>query len=286
MLDLNKIITYRSIDEKAVETKANQLLGSSFERLPDKNFVRYIDYAFLDEKESYRKVESKLLLLKKLYDSQHDFRYASICLYPNHVPLAVQYLKNSDTKIAAVTGNFPTGQTLLRSKLQETRQAIDEGAVEIDYIYVASDISDGNYQKVSDELKAVREVCKGVKLKVILETGGFDNLREVKIASEIALDAGADFIKSSTGKIRTGATITAAYVMLQTVKEYFDETGRKAGVKFSGGISGREQAFHFMHLALEKLGREWIHPASFRIGAGGLAFNILNDAFRPRKEER
>ena len=192
MIDLNKINAYPSIDVNDVTLEVNRLLDGELAKLSDVEFVQLVDIAFLADNESNKRLEGKLVLTRKLYDLDHAFRFASICVYPNYVAMTKKYMKNTNTMVAAVTGNFPTGQTLRKNKLQETRQAIDEGADEIDFIYSIGDMLDENYQEIDDELNAVREVCGKVPLKMILETGRLTSLKDVRIASEIALQAGVD----------------------------------------------------------------------------------------------
>ena len=201
---------------------------------------------------------------------------AAICVYPLLVRTARKELAGSGIHLASVAGGFPAGQTSLRVKLDEIHFAISEGADEIDTVISRGKLIEGNYTEVFDELSAIREACGHARLKVILETGELPTLQLIRKASEISVIAGADFIKTSTGKIATGATPAAFMVMLDTIREYLEKTGKTVGIKAAGGVRTPTQAIGYARLFLNELGKPLFRPDFFRIGASSLAGEIIN----------
>lgn len=202
---------------------------------------------------------------------------AAVCVYPALVAVAKNELKNSGKKVASVAGGFPSGQLPLALRLEEAKYAIAQGADEIDMVISRGKFLEGNYQFVFDEVVAFKQVCGDVTLKVILETGELETLDNIKIASEIAIQAGADFIKTSTGKMSVNATLPAIAVMLQCVRSHFETTGKKVGIKPSGGISDGKTAAHYLRLTELIVGKEWLNPALFRFGASRLVDNLISE---------
>lgn len=202
---------------------------------------------------------------------------AAICVYPNMVAVVRTVLDVSSVEIAAVSGGFPSSQTFPEVKVAETALAIDAGADEIDIVLNLGDFLDGDYQEVADQISELKEVCRDNKLKVILETGALQSAERIKAASVLALYSGADFLKTSTGKGYPGASLEAAYVMAQCIKEYYEKTGRKVGFKCSGGVRTAADAVAYYTIIREVLGEEWLTNDLFRIGASGLANNLLAD---------
>jgi deoxyribose-phosphate aldolase len=200
---------------------------------------------------------------------------AAVCVYPSLVRYAKRGLRDTDILVASVAGAFPSGQTSLHIKLKEVRYAISEGADEIDTVISRGKILDGLDTEVFDELSAVREACGNVRLKVILETGELPSVALVRRASELSLLAGADFIKTSTGKIPAGATPLSFLVMLDTIHEFLEKTGKACGIKPAGGIRTTEQAMAYYNILLNVLGEQWLQKDYFRIGASSLAGEIL-----------
>ena len=196
---------------------------------------------------------------------------AAVCFYPPFVRLAKSELQNSGVKVASVAGGFPSGQTSLKIKLEEVKWALDEGADEIDMVISRGKFLEGEYTVVSDEIAAIKETCGSAHLKVILETGELKTIANIRKASEIALNAGGDFIKTSTGKISPAATPEAFLVMLDTLLEFYKKTGQKRGIKPAGGISEPEQALLYLNLLRAVPGNDWAHKDLFRIGASRLA---------------
>lgn len=200
---------------------------------------------------------------------------AAICVYPSYVRTAKNALKGSEIKVASVATAFPSGQSSLDVKLNETRFAVDEGADEIDMVISRGQFLAGNYQYVYDEIANVKEACGTSHLKVILETGELETLDNIRKASEIAMLAGADFIKTSTGKIQPAATLPVTYVMLEAIKDFYIKTGKKIGMKPAGGISTSKIALQYLVMLNEVLGEQWMNNKYFRFGASSLANDIL-----------
>lgn len=202
---------------------------------------------------------------------------AAICVYPNFAAVVRTVLEVSDVKIACVSGAFPSSQSFEEVKIAETSLAVANGADEIDIVLNVGDFLDHDYETVADMITEQKEACRGGVLKVILETGALKTARNIKAASVLALYSGADFLKTSTGKEYPGASLEAAYVMAQCIKEYFEKTGNRVGFKAAGGVATTEDAVKYYTVIKEVLGEEWLTPEYFRLGASRLANNLLSD---------
>lgn len=200
---------------------------------------------------------------------------AAVCVYPTHVATAKQILKNSPVKIASVATAFPSGNSSLQIKLEDTKIAVDSGADEIDMVISRGEFLKGNYDFVFDEIAAVKKACGAARLKVILETGELSTLDNVRKASDIAIAAGADFIKTSTGKIQPAATMPVTLVMLLAIKDHYQQTGKMVGMKPAGGISTAKSALQYLVMLNETLGPKWMNNEWFRFGASSLANDII-----------
>jgi deoxyribose-phosphate aldolase len=200
---------------------------------------------------------------------------AAICVYPSLVPFVKQALAGSGVHIASVATGFPSGQTFTSIKVEETRLAVAAGADEIDMVIDRGAFLSGDYQKMFDEVAEVKEACGPAHLKVILETGELANYDQVRKASLLAMFAGADFIKTSTGKATTNATLPVTLVMLEAIRDFYHETGRKVGMKPAGGISNAKLALAYLVLLYETMGPEWMTPDRFRFGASSLVNDVL-----------
>jgi deoxyribose-phosphate aldolase len=200
---------------------------------------------------------------------------AAVCVYPTMVATAKAALQGSMVKVASVATGFPSGQTTLEIKLADTKFAVDSGADEIDMVISRGEFLKGNYNYVFDEIAAVKEACGKARLKVIFETGELSTLDNVRRASDIAIYAGADFIKTSTGKISPAATMPVTYVMLEAIRDYFYATGKMIGMKPAGGISTSKSALHYLVMVKETLGNAWLSNEWFRFGASSLANDVL-----------
>src|SRR5205085_902895 len=181
----------------------------------------------------------------------------------------------SKIHIAAVSTAFPSGMSSRKVKIEETKWAVNEGADEIDMVISRGKFFEGEYNFVFDEIAAVKEACGDAHLKVILETGELSTLDNVRKASDIAMEAGADFIKTSTGKIQPAATLPVTLVMLEAIRDYYYETGKKIGMKPAGGIATAKLAIQYLVLLRKTLGNDWLTPDLFRFGASALANDVL-----------
>jgi deoxyribose-phosphate aldolase len=235
-----------------------------------------IDLTTLEGKDTPGKV--KQLCYKAMHPADHLGplpTVAAVCVYPTHVRTAKQALLGSNIKVASVATGFPSGNVPLKNKLSETKFAVQEGADEIDMVINRGAFLQGHYQKVFDEIAVIKDVCGDARLKVILETGELGSLDNVRYASDIAIAAGADFIKTSTGKIQPAATLPVTLVMLQAIRDHFDATGVQIGMKPAGGISTGKVAIQYLVMVHEILGDAWLTPEWFRFGASSLANDIL-----------
>lgn len=200
---------------------------------------------------------------------------AAVCVYPNFVKTAVKAVKGSGVKVASVATAFPSGNSSLEIKLLDTKMAVDNGADEVDMVISRGKFHSGEYNFVYDEIAAIKEACGKSRLKVILETGELGTFDKVRRASDIAMDAGADFIKTSTGKIKPAATLPVTLVMLEAIKDHYYKTGRMVGMKPAGGISNSKLALQYLVMVKETLGGQWLTNEWFRFGASSLANDVL-----------
>ncbi|NGP89040.1 deoxyribose-phosphate aldolase [Fodinibius halophilus] len=200
---------------------------------------------------------------------------AAVCVYPNMVSVAEKALRGTDINIASVATAFPSGMSTLEAKLEETKKVVEDGADEVDMVISRGEFLKGNYSYVYDEIAAVKEACGDAHLKVILETGELQTYENVRKASDIAMHAGADFIKTSTGKVKPAATQPVTLVMLEAIRDYFYDTGRMVGMKPAGGIRKAKQAIQYLVIVKETLGTDWLTPDYFRFGASSLANDLL-----------
>lgn len=202
---------------------------------------------------------------------------AAICVYPNFAEVVRTVLDVTDVDVACVSGAFPTAQSFLETKIAETALAVSAGADEIDIVFNVGNFLDGDYEGVCDEIAEQKDACQDALLKVILETGALKTAENIRAASILSLYSGADFLKTSTGKGYPGASLEAAYVMAQCIKEYHAATGRMVGFKASGGVSTTADAVKYYTVIKEVLGEQWLSNEYFRIGASRLANSLLSD---------
>lgn len=238
--------------------------------------VSLIDLTTLEGKDSAAKIEQLChKALQPCADLPNLPKVAAVCVYPNHVAHAKRLLKNSTVKVAAVSTAFPSGNSSLALKLQDVAYAVNEGADEIDMVISRGRFLQGDYAFVYDEIAAVKAACGSARLKVILETGELSTLENVRFASDIAMYAGADFIKTSTGKIQPAATQAVTLVMLQAIADFYTKTGRMVGMKPAGGISTAKVALQYLVMLQETLGAEWMQPHWYRFGASSLLNDVV-----------
>jgi deoxyribose-phosphate aldolase len=200
---------------------------------------------------------------------------AAVCVYPTYVALAKKTLGTSGVKVASVATAFPSGNSTREIKLLDTKLAVDNGADEIDMVISRGEFLKGNYNFVFDEISAIKDACGKARLKVLLETGELSTLDNVRRASDIAIAAGADFIKTSTGKIQPAATMPVTLVMLEAIKDHYLKTAQMVGMKPAGGISTAKAALQYLVMVKETLGAQWLSNEWFRFGASSLANDII-----------
>lgn len=245
--------------------------------------LNMIDLTTLEGKDTPGKVKQMCYKAMHLHDSYSDLpTVAAVCVYPSMVRIAKNELLNSEVKVASVSTAFPSGQSPFEIKRMDTQFAIDEGADEIDMVISRGKFLAGEYNFVFDEIAAIKEICGKIRLKVILETGELLTLDNVRKASEIAMYAGADFIKTSTGKIQPAATMQVTYTMLLAIKDYFQKTGIMIGMKPAGGISTSKLALHNLVMVKETLGNDWLNNEYFRFGASSLANDVLMQVLKTK----
>jgi deoxyribose-phosphate aldolase len=238
-----------------------------------------IDLTTLEGQDTPGKVRQLCQKAIHLHDSMPGLPHvAAVCVYPTMVGVARAALgehAGREIKVASVATAFPSGMAPLSIKLEETRMAVEEGADEVDMVISRGAFLRGEYQRVFDEIVAVKEACGHAHLKVILETGELGTLDRVRRASVLSMHAGADFIKTSTGKIQPAATQPVTLVMLQAIRDYFYSTGRMVGMKPAGGITKAKVAIQYLVMLRETLGRAWMTPEWYRFGASSLPNDIL-----------
>ena len=235
-----------------------------------------IDLTTLEGADSPGKVRQMCYKAAHLHDAMPDLPHvAAVCVYPTMVALGKKEVEGTGIKVAAVATGFPSGQYPLDVKLQDTRYAVEQGADEIDMVISRGHFLAGDYGYVFDEIAQVKAACGAAHLKVILETGELGTLDNVRKASDLAMAAGADFIKTSTGKVQPAATLPVTLVMFEAIRDFYYATGRKIGMKPAGGISTAKTAIQYLIVLRETLGQDWLTPDLFRIGASRLANDIL-----------
>lgn len=218
-------------------------------------------------------------ILKALGMEGRGITTGAVCVYPSRVPDAVKHLKGSGVPIASVAAGFPAGQTPMEQRLQEIERAVELGATEIDIVITRPLVLGGQWEELYDEVKAMRKACKHAHLKTILATGELGTLDNVYKASMICMMAGADVIKTSTGKEGVNATFPVAITMLRAIREYYQLTGQKVGFKPAGGIRSAKDALSWLAIMKEELGDDWTKPDLFRLGASSLLTDIERQLF-------
>lgn len=275
-----KMVLSPSVDKVGVEERVARFQTRSIKGDSKtqglKMVLNMIDLTTLEGKDTPGKVKQMCYKAHHLHDQLPDLpSVAAVCVYPTMVPIAVHELKGTSVKVASVSTAFPAGQAPLSVKLDDTRFAVDHGADEIDMVIFRGRFLAGDYNFVFDEIAAIKEACGKARLKVILETGELATLDNVRKASDLAIHAGADFIKTSTGKIQPAATMQVTYTMLMAIRDYYDQTGIMIGMKPAGGISTSKLALHNLVMVKEILGSAWLTNEWFRFGASSLANDVL-----------
>ena len=268
------------IDQVGIEERASRFTKRSIKSETKVNGLKLvlnmIDLTTLEGKDTKGKVQQLCYKAQHLHDSYPDLpTVAAICVYPSMVKIAKQALGNSGVKVAAVATAFPSGQAPKDVKIRDTKFAVNEGADEIDMVISRGKFLEGEYNFVFDEIATIKEACGAARLKVILETGELVTYDKVRRASDIAMYAGADFIKTSTGKISPAATMPVTLVMLEAIRDFYYKTGKRIAMKPAGGISKSKLALHYLVMLQETLGTEWMNNEWFRFGASSLANDVL-----------
>ena len=269
-----------SIDKVGVEERVARFQSRSIKNESKlqglKIALNMIDLTTLEGKDTPGKVKQMCYKALHLHDVHPNLpTVAAVCVYPSMVRTAKNEVKGTGVKVASVSTAFPSGQAPLDVKIRDTQFALDEGADEIDMVISRGKFLSGEYNFVYYEIAKIKETCGKARLKVILETGELATLDNVRKASDIAIYAGADFIKTSTGKIQSAATMQVTYTMLMAIKDYYDKTGIMIGMKPAGGISTSKLALHNLVMVKEILGNAWLTNEWFRFGASSLANDIL-----------
>jgi deoxyribose-phosphate aldolase len=275
------------VDTVAVEARTSALAKRSLKKEAKvhglKLAVSMTDLTTLAGADTPGKVESLCRKAVTPHPGRADIPHtAAVCVYPTMIRHARGFLEGSGVLVAAVSTYFPSGQAALDMRLEETRRAVDHGADEIDMVISRGAFLAGDIARVHDEIAATKEACGRARLKVILETGELGTLDNVRLASQVAIDAGADFIKTSTGKVDPAATMPVTLVMLETIRDHFDRTGQIVGMKPAGGIRSAKEALSYLVMLAETLGDAWLTPTWFRFGASSL----LNDLLYQLEKER
>jgi deoxyribose-phosphate aldolase len=268
------------VDAVAAEERAGSLAKRSLKKASKvwglNLAISMIDLTTLEGKDTAGKVYALCQKAIRPDPSDREVPHvAAVCVYPSMVPYVKQALAGSGVKVASVATGFPSGQTFTDIKVRETRDTVAAGADEIDMVIDRGAFLSGNHQKVFDEIAEVKEACGPAHLKVILETGELANYDQVRTASLIAMFAGADFIKTSTGKVTTNATLPVTLVMLEAIRDFYHVTGKQIGMKPAGGVSNAKLALSYLVVLYETLGADWMNPDLFRIGASSLLNDIL-----------
>ena len=276
-----------AVDQVGVEERAASLAKRSIKR--DAKLwaldmaIRMMDLTTLEGKDTPGKVRALAGKARRPDPTDPSIpSVAALCVYPNMIPTAREALAGSSVKIASVATYFPSGAAPLEVKLLDVRSAVAAGADEIDMVIDRGAYLAGDYGHVYDEIVAVKEACGEAHLKVILETGELETYDNVRRASVLAMAAGADFIKTSTGKVQPAATLPVTLVMLEAIRDFYHQTGRAVGMKPAGGIRTAKEAIAYLTVLYETLGPDWMTPDRFRFGASSL----LNDVLMQIRKER
>jgi deoxyribose-phosphate aldolase len=248
-----------------------------------KLLLSMIDQTSLEGADSLGKVRNICAKAWHLHDAMPDLPHvAAVCVYPTFVRIAKDALKGSGIKVASVATGFPSGQYPMSTKLEDTRFAVEEGADEIDMVISRGHFLAGDYAYVFDEIAAIKATCGSVHLKVILETGELGSYDTIRRASDLAMHAGADFLKTSTGKVQPGGTLQVTLVMLEAIRDFYYATGKKIGMKPAGGIATAKVGLNYLVMLRETLGQDWMTPDLYRIGSTRLANDILMQLAKER----
>ncbi|GAA5520673.1 deoxyribose-phosphate aldolase [Aliifodinibius salicampi] len=277
MQDFNQTVP---IDEVGVKERVSRLNSRSIKKESKvqalKMALSMVDLTTLEGMDTPGKVIQLCQKAKEPHAEMPDLpTVAAVCVYPSMVKTAYKALRGTDINVASVATAFPSGMATFEAKIEETRQVVENGADEVDMVISRGEFLRGNYDYVFEEIAAVKEAAGEAHLKVILETGELQTFENIRKASDLAMEAGADFIKTSTGKVQPAATQPVTLVMLEAIRDYYYETDRMVGMKPAGGIRKAKQALQYLVLVKETLGADWLTPEYFRFGASSLANDLL-----------
>ena len=259
----------RLIDEKSAQYRTDEV---------KRQLLAAIELTTLRVTDSQESVLAFTERVNRFADAHPDLpHFATLCVYPNFARIVSESLEVEGVEVACVSGGFPSSQTFIEVKTTETALAVHDGATEIDMVLNVGAFLSGDYETCADEIEEIKAAARECPLKVILETGALQTAVNIKKASILSIYAGADFIKTSTGKIEPAATPEAALVMCQAIKEYYEQTGTRIGFKAAGGISTVDDAIAYYTIVREVLGEEWIKQGLFRIGTSRLANLLVSD---------
>jgi len=273
------------LDENKVKSRLEEIIKGESTLFSEKEILRKIlnsiDLTTLEGKDTNKAATELCKQARSFHSNRPDIpNVAAVCFYPPFAALAKSQLKNTGINVACVAGAFPSGQSPLPIRISEVKYAVEQGADEIDMVISRGRFLEEDYEYVFNEVKEIKAACGNAHLKVILETGELKDLNKVKLASEIAIAAGADFIKTSTGKMQPAATLEAFIVMLDVIKTHYDKTGVMIGIKPAGGISEVEVAKQYLLVLENVLGEAWMNNKWFRIGASRLAGRVLEELLK------
>ena len=275
------------VDQVGIEERASRFTKRSIKNESKINGLKLalnmIDLTTLEGKDTQGKVKQLCYKAQHLHDSYPGLpTVAAICVYPSMVKTAKIALGDSGVKVASVATAFPSGQSTRDIKIRDTKYAVQNGADEVDMVISRGKFLEGEYNFIFDEIAAIKEACGDARLKVILETGELVTYDKVRKASDIAMYAGADFIKTSTGKISPAATMPVTLVMLEAIRDFYYKTGKMVGMKPAGGISKSKLGLHYLVMLNEILGEDWMNNQWFRFGASSLANDVLMQLMKER----
>ncbi len=269
-------------DDAAVSAAVAKIIEDTFEENNTTEVHKFlfntIDLTTLNSTDSPQSVAAFTERVNAFEEEHPELpNVAAICVYPNFAQVVRTVLDVSDVDVACVSGGFPSSQTFTEVKVAETALAVEGGADEVDIVLNIGNFLDGDYEEVCDEIIEQKQACRDARLKVILETGALKTAANIKKASILSLYSGADFLKTSTGKGYDGASLEAAYVMCQCIKEYYEKTGTMVGFKAAGGVRTTADAVKYYCVVKAVLGEQWLTNEYFRLGASSLANSILSD---------
>ncbi|MBC35595.1 MAG: deoxyribose-phosphate aldolase [Bacteroidetes bacterium] len=267
--------------ETEVNTRIENIINEQISTVDEKkayaDILSLVDLTTLEGSDNEEKIKSLCEQAMSFKEQGEGVpNVAAVCVYPPFVKQAKELLKGTGISVASVAGAFPSGQSPIEIKVAEIKYAVAEGADDIDMVISRGKFLSGDHKTVGDEVRAIKDACGNAHLKVILETGELQTLDNIRLASDISIANGGDFIKTSTGKIQPAATEQAFLVMLDAIKDEFDKSGKKIGIKPAGGIAEPEDALRYYLLVKGVLGDDWLNSHLFRFGASRLATKLLN----------